>query len=79
MDEATTMMEYLLPVGWADVVRQRDLSEFEARVDLRVALVEMEFRLAVVNAFRRQFKQFVIAYSLVWSASAVAIIAIFRF
>lgn len=31
-DEATTLMEYLPPVGWADVATKRDLDNLEERL-----------------------------------------------
>jgi hypothetical protein len=42
-EEAATMMEHLPPVGWADVVRRRDLDEFEARMDLRFGQMDGRF------------------------------------
>jgi hypothetical protein len=33
--EAATLMEYLPPVGWADVATKHDLLELESRLDLR--------------------------------------------
>ena len=32
-DEATTLMSYLPPVGWADVATKRDLDALEVRLD----------------------------------------------
>ena len=40
---ANTLMEHLPPSGWSDVVRLRDLEEFEKRMDLRFQLVDMRF------------------------------------
>ena len=39
-EDANTLMEHLPPVGWADVATKRDLDELEARLGLRLELVE---------------------------------------
>ena len=39
-DAATTLMEHLPPVGWADVATKRDLDALEQRVDMRFELLE---------------------------------------
>jgi hypothetical protein len=39
-DAATTLMEHLPPVGWADVATKRDLDALEQRVDLRFAALD---------------------------------------
>src|SRR5947207_132163 len=39
-EAATTLMEHLPPVGWADVALKRDLDALEHRLDLRFGALE---------------------------------------
>lgn len=42
-DAATTLIEHLPPVGWADVATRHDLAGMEARMDLRFLRVDERF------------------------------------
>jgi hypothetical protein len=51
MPAATTLMEGMPPVGWADVATKRDLEHLEARLDARLdrSLREQSNRFMVGN------------------------------
>ena len=42
-DAATTLIEHLPPVGWADVATRQDLAGLEERMELRFARIEERF------------------------------------
>lgn len=44
---ATTLIEHLPPVGWADVATKHDLAALEERMDFRFARVEDRFNAAL--------------------------------
>jgi len=46
-DAATTLIEHLPPVGWADVATKHDLAGLEQRIDDRFALNEERTNAAV--------------------------------
>ena len=53
---ADTLMAALPPVGWADVVTNHDLAEFERRIDLRFERVDLQFQTLehkLTSAFER--------------------------
>ena len=50
-EAATTLMEHLPPIGWADVAMKRDLDALEQRIDLRFEALEerIDRRFAAVD------------------------------
>lgn len=61
-DAATTLIEHLPPVGWADVATRHDLAGLEQRIDLRFERVEERFERveerikAAMSEFRATFE-----------------------
>jgi hypothetical protein len=51
-EAATTLIEYLPPVGWADVATRHDLAGLEQRIDLRFELVDEHFNRIVDESIR---------------------------
>lgn len=52
-ESAETLMEYLPPVGWADVATKRDLGELEARTALRLDEMERRFEIRLDGTDQR--------------------------
>ena len=51
-DQASTLMEMLPPVGWADVATKRDLDELESRFGLRLEAAEHRLRAEIATSAR---------------------------
>ena len=60
MGPATTLMEGMPPVGWADVATKRDLEHLEARIDFVEARLEAKFDAALERALRQQANRFLV-------------------
>ncbi len=51
-DEASTLMEMLPPVGWADVATKRDLDALESKFGLRLEAFEQRLRAEIATSAR---------------------------
>lgn len=76
-DAATTLMEHLPPLGWADVAMKRDLDGLEQRLDLRLEALEHKllaaFRGELQAALTAQGRQ--LAITLAGTAGALSALA----
>ncbi len=55
-EAATTLIEHLPPVGWADVATKHDLAGLEQRMDLRFTRIEERFDLMDERTKRSAFE-----------------------
>jgi hypothetical protein len=76
-EAATTLMEHLPPVGWADVALKRDLDALEHRLELRFEALEHKlvatFRGELQTALTAQGRQ--LAITLAGTAGALSALA----
>jgi hypothetical protein len=73
-EQATTLMEMLPPVGWADVATKRDLDQLEQRMDLRFQIGFREIR-AVEDRLHADFANQTRTIVLAMLGSSLAILA----
>lgn len=76
-EAAATLMEHLLPAGWADVATTRDLDALEQRLELRFEALEHKlmasFRGELQTALTAQGRQ--LAITLAGTAGALSALA----
>ena len=72
-EDATTMMELLPPVGWADVARQRDLDRLEREINRHFDDLPRLF--ATKDDLRAQTNRY-IGWMLVGNATLVAAVSL---
>ena len=78
---ATTLMEHLPPVGWADVARQHDITRLETRFDrletridrLDSRLERVEGRFVDVSRDTRAWALSIMSLNTVMTAAAIAL------
>ena len=75
---ARTLMEYLPPVGWADVATKRDLDQFELRFDLKVEKVEARLGERLEKALKAQAFRFMTFVTTLVIGTAAAALTIAR-
>ena len=82
-EETKVLMEYLPPVGWADVVTKRDLDALETRMDMRFARIDerftdMDHRLARIEQMPREFRSLLYALMSFMAVMVGAMVAAIR-
>jgi hypothetical protein len=74
--EAATLMEYLPPVGWADVATKRDFDALRAELRAEMAEFRSEIRIELHDALREQTTRLVTWMIPTWlSAVGIAVAA----
>lgn len=58
-EAATTLIEHLPPVGWADVATGHDLARLEQRIDQRLTAATSDLRATFEHELRSQSETFV--------------------
>jgi hypothetical protein len=51
-DQATTLMEHLPPVGWADVATKDDLHQLETRLEAKIEVLASDLRAELHSTLR---------------------------
>ena len=75
VQNASTLMEHLPPVGWADVATKRDLEHLEQRLDMRFQNLELGVEANLHRELRHQTNVFVTWMIASNAAMASAILA----
>jgi hypothetical protein len=81
-DAATTLIEHLPPVGWADVATRHDLAGLEERfngVDDRIAALAADLRASFEHELRSQITTVVFGLASVVLTMAALAFALVRF
>jgi hypothetical protein len=78
-DEATTLMEHLPPVGWADIATKRDLDHLATSMDLKLdhLATSMDLKLEnMANILRTEFARGLNRQTLTMMATNMVLISI---
>ncbi len=78
-DAATTLIEHLSPVGWADVATKHDLAALEERLDLRFDSMASDLRAYFEHELRKQTTTMIFALVSVVLTMAALAFALARF